>query len=46
MVKRFVKPIALWLTIVQVVIYLSTTIAMSGTIDLHSADLAASWRTY
>ena len=37
-VKRFVKPIAVWLTLVQMVIYLSTTIAMSGTIDLHSVD--------
>ena len=37
-VIRFVKPVAVWLTIIQMVIYLSTTIAMSGTIDLHSVD--------
>lgn len=37
-VKRFVKPVALWLSIVQMVIYPSTTIAISGTITLHSAD--------
>lgn len=38
-VKRFVKPIALWLIIVQMVIFLlSTTLALSGTTDLYSAD--------
>jgi len=39
MVKRFVKPIARWLIIVQMVIFLlSPTIAISGITDLHSDD--------
>jgi hypothetical protein len=39
MVKRFVKPIALWLIIVQMAIFLlSPTIATGGTTDLRSSD--------
>jgi len=39
-VKRFVKPIALWLIIVQTVIFfLSTTRAISGITDPHCRPL-------